>query len=87
VGVRWPRLTVVKHPHRVVERLPGQALFGVRIHLADDSVVRGELDVLDSDGLGLVQVGFPLEQHARVDGDGGPAVTGDVVVGKRHGAV
>lgn len=58
-----------------------QLLFGVFLDLLDDGVGGREFDVLDEDRFGLVEVGFPLEDGFRVDGDGSPAVFGHGVTG------
>ena len=73
--------TPVEDAHGVVVGLRREVVFGVGLDLRYDGVVGGKVDVLDADGGWLVEVGSAFEDGFGVDGDGGPAVLGDGVVG------
>lgn len=81
--LRSRRRTVVEDSHAVVVRWPWQAIPGVLLHLFDDGVLGGELDVGRAYRLGLVVVGPIPEYFASVDSDGCPAVLGKFSLG--HG--
>jgi hypothetical protein len=58
-----------------------EVLFGVLLGLDYDGIVGGEVDVLDEDRARFVEVWLALEDGFGVQGDSGPAVLGDGVVG------
>lgn len=64
--------------HRVVVGLFGQVVFGVGLDAEDQGVRGGEGDGVDEERGGFVDVGLAVEDEGGVQGDGGPAVEGEV---------
>jgi hypothetical protein len=62
----------------VIVSLLQEVCLGMFLSLEDDGVLRGELDGLEIDVMGRIEVGPSVEDPAGVSRDGCPSVLGDI---------